>query len=254
MGVNIISVTDHDTFAGAKRAEVLGGRLGIEVVLGAEFSSFSTNARHGVSILCYMCEHPYRLEGLCLRNSKIRQSAFEEYLPKIMRQYPISPETVSAKARGSSNVFKNHVIQAIMDSGYSSQSYAFLSNKLFGAEGVAKLEERYPEPEEVINFIHEAEGLAVFAGVKECDLDFLLPSLVKHKLDGIEVFSPDINEKLKEKLVDFANKNDLLITGGSNFHGMYSSYPRLIGSGGISRELFKMMEKRKKIISRVGAY
>lgn len=43
-GLHTIAVTDHDTFAGATRAKIIGERHGVEVILGAEISDGIINA------------------------------------------------------------------------------------------------------------------------------------------------------------------------------------------------------------------
>ncbi|MDR1240500.1 MAG: PHP domain-containing protein [Oscillospiraceae bacterium] len=246
MHVKAISVTDHDTFAGAKRAMVVGNRFGVNVILGAEFSSFSSKFNKNVHLLCYMCDYPDRLESLCKKNFQIRQANNMMILQKIMRFYPISPEIVSIKSRGSSNIFKNHILQAVMDAGYNFPDYASVYDKTFNSEAINSLFlQKYPEPEYVIAQIHESGGLAVMAHPCESEDELILNELLKVGIDGVEAFCPNIDEEKRKRLVNFAKSNGIALTGGSNFHGMYSSYPRILGSFGVDEATFDFLIKCK---------
>ena len=68
-GIKTISITDHDTFAGSIRGKILGKRLGIEVITGAEISAYDYNRNRKVHILCYLCPNPERLEKLFRKTS-----------------------------------------------------------------------------------------------------------------------------------------------------------------------------------------
>ena len=54
-----------------------------------------------------------------------------------------------------------------------------------------------------------------------------MKKLVDHGLDGIEVYHHSANWFEKMRLRRFAKKNNLLITLGSDFHGIY--YPNYYG-------------------------
>lgn len=64
-GLSTISITDHDTTASATRAVVIGRRQQINVIHGVEFSTMDTPRGKKAHLLCYLCDTPDRLEGLC---------------------------------------------------------------------------------------------------------------------------------------------------------------------------------------------
>ena len=57
----------------------------------------------------------------------------------------------------------------------------------------------------------------------------LLEELIPLGLDGVEVWHPLCKEDQMDYLKTVADKNDLLMTGGSDFHGMYSHSKFSIG-------------------------
>lgn len=131
LGLKTIAVTDHDTFAGATRACVYGRRQGIEVIHGAEISCIDSARGRKVHILCYLCQNPDRLEGVFKRTKERRQRAAALMLQKVMRQYPITPDMVSRRAQGSTNIYKQHIMHALLDAGYTNEIFGDLFRSLF---------------------------------------------------------------------------------------------------------------------------
>ena len=66
-GLSAISITDHDSTAGATRAVIIGKRQQVKVIHGVEFSAYDKQRGKKMHLLCYDCETPDRLEGLCRR-------------------------------------------------------------------------------------------------------------------------------------------------------------------------------------------
>ena len=58
----------------------------------------------------------------------------------------------------------------------------------------------------------------------------LLEELVKEGLDGVEVWHPENTQEQQDFLKTFAKKHKLLMTGGSDFHGMYSAHVTTLAS------------------------
>ena len=74
-GVDTIAITDHDTLAGTVRAAIIGKRFNINVITGVELSCWDDERNRKVHLLCYMPDHPDRLEGLCMRTSEFSKAA-----------------------------------------------------------------------------------------------------------------------------------------------------------------------------------
>ncbi len=227
----VIAVTDHETCAGATRAAVFGSRHGVEVLLGAEISTIDGKRGRKAHILCYGCSNPNRLEGLLKKTGESRKKAANLMLKKVMRLYPISPEMVAHRAQGSTNIYKQHIMHALMDAGYTDSLFGDMFHHLFDPQtGVAYAPVEYPEVREVIGMIHDAGGVAVLAHPAVYDSYDLLSELVEYGLDGVEVWHPRNREGDEERLSAFAKQHQLLTTGGSDFHGMYTLHPHPIGT------------------------
>lgn len=87
----------------------------------------------------------------------------------------------------------------------------------------------WPEPSEVINFVHSVNGIVVLAHPfkykNKINVNDLLTFAKENKIDGIEAYHPEHSKEEIKMLVDFAKENNMLVFGGSNFNGkeQYSS-------------------------------
>ncbi len=246
-GLAAISVTDHDAVAGSTRACIIGKRLGLEVIHGVEMSAYDYERKRKVHILGYMCDSPDRLEGMCLRINNSRRTAAKNMMTKVLRYYPIVPETIARHAAGSTNVFKQHIMHALMEAGYADAIYGDVFHKLFSANGgCAHIPIEYPDVREVIDLIRSAGGLVVLAHPYVYDSVDLMHELTDEGLlDGIEVWHPSNDEERISVLKNFAQTHNLLMTGGTDFHGLYTDPARPLGSCGAPENTVQLMKEYK---------
>ena len=122
-----------------------------------------------------------------------------------------------------------HVAKALVAKGYfATVQEAFdvlLKRGRPGYEPQPKL-----SPEEAVELLHQAGGLAVLAHPSELEDKPLVNCLMKNvKFDGIEVYHPsaDINEQ--KYWLELAQNFDLLVSGGSDFHGVSGRFPEQLG-------------------------
>ena len=249
-GLSAIAITDHDAVVSATRAVVVGKRLGIPVIHGVELSAKDPSTKRKVHILAYLCDTPDRLEGLCRRTNANRKAAANAMIQKVLRYFPIIPESIARCASGSTTIYKQHIMHALMDAGYADSFFGDTYQKLFSSHGGrAYIPVEYPDVDEVIDLIHSAGGLAVLAHPYTYDSIDLMHQLVEQKkLDGVEVWHPRNNAEQTAYLQDFANAHHLLMTGGSDFHGMYTNSPRPLGSYSAPDETIQLMLDYKKAL------
>ena len=230
-GVTTIAITDHDCLAGTVRGKVIGERHGITVIPGVELSGTDKTNGQEIHMLCYKPDFPDRLEGLCRRSSLVRKKSSHFMTLKTAQKYPITPEFVVKCATGSTNIFKVHIMQALIENGFADRIYGDVYKQLFSPESEGNIN-HVPEYEDIFSIveaIHEAGGIAVLANPQKCKNDKLLDQLVEAGLDGIEIYTPDMPEEDKVKLAKYAKKHKILTTGGSNFKGLYNKSVISIG-------------------------
>lgn len=130
-GLDALAITDHDTLAGASRAQVLGKRYGITVIPGVEISTFDPDTQRRVHILCYLPLKPDRLAGLLSRTLEQRRISGEQMIQKVSRLYPVTREHILRYAAASNSIYKVHIMQALLDLGYDTSIYGQLYAQLF---------------------------------------------------------------------------------------------------------------------------
>ncbi|MBE6837228.1 MAG: PHP domain-containing protein [Ruminococcus sp.] len=232
MNLDCLSITDHDTLSSSNRAAVLGERYGVKVIPGVELSAWDKVRNSRVHILCYAPQKPDRLEGLCLKSCEIRKASAKDMIEKVIERYPITTEAVLKYCKGSKSIYKQHIMRALVNYGYATELYGALDDELFNREhGSCIVTREYPDVNFVIDLIHSSRGVAVMAHPYLFNnIDLLRELAEKGKIDGIEVNHNSANEEQRKILLDIAKEYDLLVTGGSDFHGLYNAVPSHIGS------------------------
>lgn len=251
-GLDFLSITDHDTMASFSRSNVVGKRYGIHVIPGLELSCMDKKRGRKVHILCYLPEKPDRLEGVCTATCERRKKAGKEMIEKAVRMFSVAKDDIMRHVSHSTTIYKQHIMHALMSYGYTTQIYGTLYQELFHSKtGKLGAPVEYPDAAEVIDLIHESRGIAVLAHPYAYKSLELLEELAAAKqLDGVEVFHTSCTQENEEYLLSVAKRHDLIVTGGSDFHGMYASAPSPVGNRFTPhdsiRALFQVKEKQKK--------
>lgn len=151
---------------------------------------------------------------------------------KVASRFPVSTEFIINHASGSTNLFKQHIMHALMDAGYTSEIFGDLYNALFSRESETNIlaPTKYPDIKEVIDEIHGAGGIAILAHPTVFDNFDEIDKYVEYGLDGIEVWHPSASEEEIERLGKICKAHKLLLTGGSDFHGFYGTSTVTLGS------------------------
>lgn len=248
-GIDTIAITDHDCIAGTVRGQVVGKRYGVNVISGVEISSLDADAGKNVHIISYLADAPDRLEGICRKTSVARKRAAQIMMLKVAARFPITNDFIINHASGSTNLYRQHIMHALMDAGYTDKIFGELYETLFSPESENNVlaPTRYPTVKEAIDEVHGAGGIAILAHPGKFDNFDELDDYVEMGLDGVEVWSPENTAEQTEQLQAYCKKNKLLMTGGSNFHGIYGSSTVTLGSYSTPQEhLDKLMSYKAK--------
>lgn len=255
-GLETIAITDHDCLAGTVRGKIIGERYGVNVIPGVELSATDTQTGKKVHLLCYLSDMPDRLEGLCHRNSLARKKAAHIMMLQAAKRFNITTEFIIKCATGSTNIYKHHIMQALMECGYTTSIYGELYDELFSEASPDNIlvTPKYPDIQEVLGAIHDAGGIAVLAHPYAFDNLDSLPRLIENGLDGIEVWHPSANEEQQAQLKKLATKNKLIMTGGTDFHGLYNKNSISLGDVGAPEEavakLLSYKARQKRLLKK----
>jgi len=222
-GVTAMAITDHDITTGIPEAISAGEQHGIEIIPGVEISSLME--RSELHILGYFLDwqdHDLNERFKSLRDSRHRRN------PQIVSRLQslgidITYDDVRALA-GSDSVGRPHIARALIDKGVvTSAKEAF--DRFLGDGKPAYVPRELPTPAEAIRWIKAAGGLAVLAHptwVKptEQSLTELVRQLKEEGLDGVEVYYSTHAARQTREYLSLAQQLGLLVTGGSDFHGL----------------------------------
>jgi predicted metal-dependent phosphoesterase TrpH len=222
-----LALTDHDTLEGCERMATACAAEGIEFIVGTELT-----AEHNGSELHLL---GYYLDGKnetllreIARFQSVRQNRIHEMVARLnQRNIPLKAEAVFAIANCKSPG-RPHVARAMVQAGYcTSLDEAF--ERFLKKGRPAWVPKSKMSATEAIELVHQAGGLAVMAHPGLNRTDDLIPALVQSGMDGIECFHTKHTTRLVERYLEIADKYKLLVTGGSDCHGMSKGQP-LIGT------------------------
>jgi 3',5'-nucleoside bisphosphate phosphatase len=236
-GLSAIALTDHDTIVGVDEAIEAGKKIGIEVIPGVEIS---TDFKPEMHILGYFFNDIAPAFNDILL--KLRQNRFERN-PKIinkLKDMGINITIEEVEAEGKGNVIgRPHIAKVLLNKGYvKSMEEAF--DKFLASGKAAYFKKDKLSPEEGIEAILKGGGIPIlahpiFLGITLKELDNLLEVLKEKGIKGIEAVYVENTREDTGNLLRLAIKHDLLVTGGSDFHGSYKPDIEIgIGRGSLS--------------------
>lgn len=224
-GLDVIALTDHDTFDGVREAQEAGRRVGLEVLAGIEMST--EHDGHTVHLLGYGCDpfnRPLNDELARVRVGRTgRLQAMAQRLTEL--GVPVSVDDIVAQAGSSPSIGRPHVADALVAKGYVADRDEAFDKYL--ADGRPGYVTRYATPlETAIDLIHGAGGIAVLAhpwgrGNRDVLPAPYIEQLVReHGLEGIEVDHQDHDAATRELLWHLGERLGLNRTGSSDYHGL----------------------------------
>ena len=214
-GVQLFSLTDHDTTAGVARAQQICQAHRLRFVTGVEISTRDHNHLHFLGYNVNVQDETF--QNFLAQNRQNRVERIKKIVFQLQRAgVDITEEDVFSRA--GNTVSRAHVADALKTKKLAdSRQDAFRKYLVEGqagyvpSVGVSALE--------AIRHIKRAGGIAVIAHpgiVTEC---WNFPAWAEAGLDGIEVFYPAHTFSLRQGLLAIADKYGLFTTGGSDYHG-----------------------------------
>jgi predicted metal-dependent phosphoesterase TrpH len=222
-----IAVTDHDTVEGCERAANACRTLDIEFIAGTELTAEQND--NEIHILGYFLDtHNPKLLSEIAKFQAVRQSRIHEMVAKLNDLgVPLKTDDVFALANCRSPG-RPHVARAMVKAGLvGSLDEAF--ERFLKKHRPAWVPKAKMSAMVAIELIHQANGLAVMAHPGLNRSDEVIPDLVESGLDGIECFHTKHSTAIAEHYLEIADKFNLLVTGGSDCHGLSKGKP-LIGT------------------------
>ncbi len=235
-----IAITDHDTVDGVHRALACGIPEKIRFLTGIEISAAPPRG--------FPCGGSFHLLGYGFRPDDpelkrtllVLQEARRNRNPRIIDRLnrmgiDLTVEELSAPCDAESQIGRPHIARRLVDRGFAA-SIDDAFDRYLGKGQPAFVDKHRIPCEEAIRMIREAGGVPVLAhpGLLKlpnaADIADIVGALAAQGLQGIEIEYPEHTVAQKEVYRELARRYDLLMTGGSDFHGEIKPEIRL-GTG-----------------------
>ena len=220
-GVKALAITDHDTLHGWNEAIATADLYDVEIVPGLELSTVH-NGR-SLHILGYYPQRELIEAPLAerLAGRKRRASQMVENLAEM--GYPLEIE----RLEGNMAIGRPHIASAMVKAGYVKSSQEAFACFL-GEDQAAYVHYEKFSIQQGIGLIRDCGGVPVWAHpylFRGGKVEEVLPELVEAGLMGIEVYHPHHANNKVNRLKELCQQYDLLMTGGTDYHGYNFDHP-----------------------------
>lgn len=229
-GIRIMAVTDHDTTAGMDRCLAAAREAGITCHVGIEI----TAVHHGrdLHVLGYGVNRAHGELTMFLETQRgdrrRRMAAIARRLAELGVPIDIDRTMQDAGREAGRSIGRPMAAAGLVAAGHVRDIREAFDR--FLAEGrPAFIERMGASPADVVALIGRAGGLASLAHPGKSERDDLIAPLVEAGLPAIEVFHPDHDPIDTARYRQMANSFGLLVTGGSDYHGVGSTREAAFG-------------------------
>ena len=246
IGLKYLAITDHDTLDGVKYIYENGiyPDKNLKIIFGIEFSALNPN--HEVHIVGYNVDiYDRKLSDMINEIMEARWVRFTEMIKNLQsRKYNIREAEVLQVTGSSRSIGRAHIARALVKKGiFKSMREAF--EKMLGKGKPAYAPRYFPTVDEVVNAIRQAGGQAMLAHPGLVGDDKLVEDICR-KVDALEVYYPAHKPLDVQKYLSIAKMFNLMIGGGSDFHGNGSRHVNALGEYTIPDEVAEKFFKANK--------
>lgn len=263
VGLNAIALTDHDTLAGMEEFINACRQFELEGVPGVEFSVWEKDET-GAQLHILGLELEFHQRGHLISDftTMMQQKRLERtwaILEKLDELGMPLDESDRAALREVHMPGRAHIARLMIKKGYvHSVQEAF--ERWIGVGKPAFAPKPVFDPAYVIDLIHRMGGVAILAHPiylktgSYAELSRVIIDLKGKGLDGVEVLYPFTPREMVHRLMDLCDEMDLIVTGGSDFHGPEVKPNIFLGTGTgnlyIPFILLEKLRSRKKSLIR----
>jgi 3',5'-nucleoside bisphosphate phosphatase len=219
-GVSVMAATDHDTTAAVADVRVQAEAHGIQAIPGIEITAMHDG--RDVHVLGYFFDPFDAALGEFLGTQRASRVArirmIGDRLAALGMPVDVTALIEESFRQSGKSIGRPTVARAMIDAGYVADTREAF-DKWLGRGCPAFIERAGAPPEHIIDIIHRAGGLASLAHPGRTAIDAHIGALCAAGLDAIEVYHSDHDAAAAARYRELAYERDLLVTGGSDFHG-----------------------------------
>ena len=222
--LDILSITDHDTTDGLPEAMEATKDLSLELIPGVELSSqFQNREMHILGYFINLTDPQFQARLEVLRSTRIER--IRHILDRLHTLGIDISLTDVEECAGIGTIGRPHIAQVLLAKKHvTSIKDAF--EQFLGSRGKAYVQRAVPEAREIIGWIIDAGGVPILAhpyweGLNKEESIAACQTLAEQGLQGLEVFYGTFSARQISFNLGLARQFDLLMTGGSDFHGTW---------------------------------
>ena len=244
-GLEAISITDHDCVNALKISKKLSKKFEIEFIPGIEFSTAFKGRE--VHMLGYFIDYNCNIIIDFLKSISIKRiERVEKIIDRLKKvNIKISLDNVLNGEKKDISIGRPHIAKALIEAGYV-KTYRNAFFKYLGDNKIAFVKKENPDLKEIIEIIKSINGLSFLAHPGKYYNKEMLKNIIKSGIDGIEVHHPSHRIQDAKNYVQLAEENNLLMSGGSDFHGLTKSEIKNFGKYYIDVSYISKMKSKLK--------
>ncbi|HOS69822.1 MAG TPA: PHP domain-containing protein [Sedimentibacter sp.] len=236
-----IGITDHDTVKGISPAMKASSKYGVEIVPGIELSTIFEEEE--IHVLGYFID--YNSQWLADTLKKIQNSRYERAGKIVGKLNDLGIDITLEQVKGIADdaaMGRPHIARAMIDKGYISNiREAF--NEYIGKDRPAYVERYKLTCKEAIDMIKNLGGISVLAHPGLINNKDNIGKIIDLGIDGIEVYHSKHDDETVRNILAVAHSRNLLITGGSDCHGMKLNNEPILGNYSIDYKYVQMLKE-----------
>ena len=253
-GLDAIAITDHDNVLAypiavdyAEKIANSGGKS-LEILPGVEINTIYKGTE--IHILGYFMDRDNAdFQAMLKSQQKARVEQTEEILHLLNKKegIHITLDKLKTLVAEGGSIGRPHIAKAItMVGGTNSVTDAY--NKYIHDGSDVYIQRKTITPHEAIETIYDAGGIPVFAHPFDVeDAENLIKEFMHYGLRGVEAYHRKHSPAMVEYYSSIAEKNGLIITGGSDFHAPNPNNGQIImGKNFIPEWIYDKLMKEKK--------
>lgn len=240
--LKIIAITDHDTLKGYRKAqEIAKDTEELRLLPGIEITADFNGRECHLLAYCFDPNHHAILE-LVRDHYRSRLKRGQWIIDQLAKKgFELDIGEIRAEA-GGGNIGRPHIAALLVKKGYvGSFKEAFI--RYLSDQKLGSIYNEYYTHQKVIETVKEAGGAVVIAHPGKLYTNDELEQLVEAGVDGIETIHPSHDYKTQKRIEKFADRHQLLKTGGSDFHGRAKKYQKFFGIVTINTKYVSRMLK-----------
>lgn len=247
-GLKYIAITDHDTVFHLDKCQDLAKEFDIGFIRGVELSCYNFEKKKKVHIVgLNISNNPTRIKELGETVLEGRNSVHHKIIERLKNDgYNITFNDALRHSK-TETVFKMHLFLAIKEK-YPNVGEEFYNKYFLKKDTTADdLEMNYIDVKEGIQAIIDDGGIPVLAHPNLYDSFPEVEEYVSYGLKGIEKSHFIMSDEDVARSIKLAEKFNLHLSGGSDFHSLEDSYDNDIGQYGLTKKEFELIFNNQNI-------